>query len=467
MPVYNSTITKNNIDKLKLLWQIKTHSYVTAEPLFYNGKIFTSDWQGYIYCINAFNGKLLYEKQLYQPPKQKGWIRRIPLLKKYFGEPLPYMWNGFAGTGCISDGIWFLASVGGKEGGILTNGAPGKLYAINTQDGRLLWESELGQTTYSGSLAVPVCDDTTVYAAICSCEEIVSVVKKYLLRHFTPECTGEVFAFNKYTGAKRWSRKTVGLDPSDLTNAKGAGVWGGLELHKATQTIFFATGNSYGRPVSKSSDAVISVNSINGNLRWIFQAVAGDAWLPVKKDGPDYDFGCTPILFPCRLSHSNNAVGAGNKNGYFYALDSKSGKLIWKTFCHVSSTPDDGIRSNATYLDGKLYVWSKNEKPKNTMSICCLNAENGTLIWNTISDGTNNMTTGAITNNLYFLANYSGKIFALDIQTGATIWSNTLQKASIGSNLAIYNNRIYAGTGVPLLYNGRPDICGVFSYGFS
>ena len=192
-----------------------------------------------------------------------------------------------------------------------------------------------------------------------------------------------------------------------------------------------------------------------------------DAWLPLKRDGPDFDFGCTPKLFKCAQSSNSYAIGAGNKNGYFYALNSKNGKLIWKTFCHVNSIPDDGIRSNSTYVNGKIYVWSKNKKPKDTMSVCCLNADTGQLIWNKITDGTNSMTTGAITNELYFLANYNGDLFALDIESGETLWKTNLPKSSIGSNIVIYKNHIYGGIGVPALYDGNPNVCGVFCYGSS
>jgi|GEM_PF-2774549 len=467
MSLFSSNITKQNVNQLKLTFQVNTHSYVTGEPLFYNGKIYAADWQGYIYCIDAISGEVIYEKQLYQPPKQVAWIRRIPLINTYFGEPLPYMWNGFAGTGCISNSIWYLASVGGKEGGLLTNGAPGRLYAVDTSDGSILWETQIGQSEYSGSLAVPVCDNDNIYVALCSCEEIVSVVRKLLFKPFSPQCTGEVLAYDKYTGKKLWNRKTVGLNSSDNLNTKGAGIWGGLELNSSDKILYTTTGNSYGQPVSKSSDAIIAIHSHNGNPLWTFQAVAKDAWMPLKKDGPDFDFGCTPILFNCLSSPSGYAVGAGNKNGYFYTLNSESGKLIWKTFCHINSTPDDGIRSNATYVKGKIYIWSKNKKPKDTMSVCCLNAEDGKLIWNKITNGTNSMTTGAITNGLYFLGNYSGELFSLDTESGESLWKAKLSNGSIGSNIAIYRNHIYGGIGVPALYGGNPNICGIFCYGVS
>lgn len=467
MPVYSSAITQQNINRLKLLWQFSARSYVTAQPLYCKGKIYVSDWQGYIYCLDESDGSLVYEKQLYQPPRQGSVIRKIPLLKKFFGEPLPYIWNGFAGTGCISNGTWYLASVGGCGDGPRTVAAPGRLYAVDAYSGNLLWETGLGETAYSGSLAPPVCDNSNVYAAVTSNEYMASVVHALLLRPFKPQTVGEVFSFDKKTGQKRWSRKTVGIDPDDDPDAKGVGVWGGLELDEAKKTIYFGTGNSNGRPYSGVCDSVIAVSTTDGTVKWVFQAVPNDAWLPLKPDGPDFDFGSKPILFFCRKSSNAYAVGAGNKNGYFYALDSKTGSLLWKTYCHVGTESDDGIRSDATYYKGRLYLWSRNGTPGKTMSICCLDADSGLIVWNNVKKGTSARTTGAITNGIYFLANFSGELFALSTDSGKRLWSSEIKGASIGSSLAIYNSRIFGGMGIPAFYGGNPEISGVCAFGLS
>ncbi|MEI6100405.1 MAG: PQQ-binding-like beta-propeller repeat protein [Eubacteriales bacterium] len=464
MPVFSSTITPQNVGRLSYLWQFATRSYVTGQPLFFKGKIYIADWQGFIYCLHEKDGSLVYEKQLYQPPRQNSPTRKIPLLKKFMGEPLPYYWSGFAGTGCISGNCWYLASVGGREGGVLSNGAPGRLYAIALEDGSVLWEMPLGDTQYEGSLAPPVCDNENIYAATQSVEEVASLLYSILLRPYKPQSVGQVFAFNKKTGAERWKIKTVELDPADNPNAKGASVWGGLELDTSNKMLYFGTGNNHGRPASKSSDALFCISAQDGIAKWVFQPVPYDAWLPLKPDGPDFDFGCKPILFFCRKSSNAYAVGAGNKNGFFYALDSKNGSILWKTFCHVGTAPDDGIRSDATYYKGKLYVWSRNRG--RSMSICCLDADSGAIVWNNVKKGNNAHATGAITNGLYFLSNFSGELFALATDTGKRVWQAEIKGASIGSSLAIYNNRLYGGLGVPALFGGNPDICGVSAFGF-
>lgn len=108
MPVYQSNITADNVHTLSVAWEYKTHAYVTAQPLALGDRLYISDWAGYIYCIHSKTGKPIYEKRLYTPPESNPLLRSIPILNKYLGEPLPYLWCGFAGTGCISSvyGIW-------------------------------------------------------------------------------------------------------------------------------------------------------------------------------------------------------------------------------------------------------------------------------------------------------------------------------------------------------------------------
>lgn len=70
------------------------------------------------------------------------------------------------------------------------------------------------------------------------------------------------------------------------------------------------------------------------------------------------------------------------------------------------------------------------------------------------------MTTGLITNHLYFMANYSGAIYALRTDDEELVWFGNI-KGSFGSDLALWNNTHYAGFGVPLLYGGHYQTGGV------
>lgn len=128
---------------MSVAWEYPTRSYVTAQPLFWKDRLYCSDWAGYIYCLNAKTGVLIYEKRLYVPPEPNPLPRSIPVLGKFLGEPLPYLWYGLAGSGCISNDVWYLASVGGQKGGLFSNGKAGKLYAVELETGAVLWSKGL------------------------------------------------------------------------------------------------------------------------------------------------------------------------------------------------------------------------------------------------------------------------------------------------------------------------------------
>ena len=65
----------------------------------------------------------------------------------------------------------------------------------------------------------------------------------------------------------------------------------------------------------------------------------------------------------------NNTIYAGNRDGYFYALDAVNGSLKWRY------KTDDSILYSAAFKDGVVYFAS------NDAHAYALNANNGSLIW--------------------------------------------------------------------------------------
>ena len=229
--------------------------------------------------------------------------------------------------------------------------------------------------------------------------------------------------------------------------------------------VFLGTGNNYGKPSSKSSDAVISLNSQTGAFRWQFQVVQNDSWLPVFPQGGDYDFGCTPQLFDIRKNgRIVKAVGIGNKNGLYYAFNRMDGTLLWKTLCNINAAPEDGIRSNAQISNERIYVWSKNKRPGNTMCAVCLNQNDGSVLWSKILKGTNAMSSGVLSDKNYFVATFGGDIYALDKNSGNISFQANIPKTSIGSNLTLHKNMLLMGTGVPAFYGGNAASHGVLCF---
>lgn len=461
-----SEINSSNIANLRPDWSYQTVSYVTGQPLLWNDKVICYDWGGYLYSLNSSTGKLNYKVQLYQPAIAKKILKKIPVLNKYIGEPLPYLWNGFAGSGCINDDKLYLASVGSKPGKALTNGESGKFYIVNLENGSTISKDRMAIQNYSGSISDIIEYKGTVYVGLSSVDEVAATLYKLLLKSFRPQSVGAVIAYSGDTGKRIWKTSTIGLVPDDIKYAKGAGVWGGFAIDPDEKSIYFGTGNNYGTPASKTSDSVVSLDSQTGELKWKYQAVADDSWLPTKpKDGPDFDFGAAPILFDIKRNNKIlKVLGLGNKNGYFYVLNRTDGSLVWKTNCNVNSTSEDGIRSKASYYNGRIFIWSKNKTPRNTLTVCCLNADTGDVIWSYIAPGTNTMSDGLLLNDLYIVPYYNGTIQALSISDGKVLWTGKIPGVSFGSSISVYGNRLFVGGGLPGLYGGNSKNYGLYTF---
>jgi outer membrane protein assembly factor BamB len=71
------------------------------------------------------------------------------------------------------------------------------------------------------------------------------------------------------------------------------------------------------------SDSIFAINETNGQPIWAFQTTPHDLW--------DFDCSWSVLLVNATLSNGQTQpeVLKGCKNGYFYALDPNTGKLLW------------------------------------------------------------------------------------------------------------------------------------------
>ena len=162
-------------------------------------------------------------------------------------------------------------------------------------------------------------------------------------------CTfrGNVVALNATTGKQIWKTYTIQqkLKPT-WKNAKGvqqygpagAGVWASPTLDPERGVLYATTGDDYADPPSNASDAIIAMSMKTGKIQWITQCLKGDAFNIActaadktncpKANGPDLDFGSSPIL---RIIDGKRVVLAGQKSGMLHAVDpDNKGKFLWQ-----------------------------------------------------------------------------------------------------------------------------------------
>ena len=136
------------------------------------------------------------------------------------------------------------------------------------------------------------------------------------------------------------------------TRAGGGPDWDQMAVDPTDGLVFAGTanpapeGNATYRPgPDLFSDSIVALNATDGHMLWYFQSTPHDLY--------DFDCGWNVALANITVSGQNEtAVIKQCKNGYVYALDAQTGKLIWQfdppTVARLN-TPNADFTSTGTY----------------------------------------------------------------------------------------------------------------------
>ncbi|MCC5863323.1 MAG: PQQ-binding-like beta-propeller repeat protein [Gammaproteobacteria bacterium] len=218
-----------------------------------------------------------------------------------------------------------------------------RVYAVDLQSGELLWVTRLDDHANATSTGSPVYHDGRVYAPVSSLEVTAAADPDYACCTFR----GSVVALDAATGDILWKGYTIPEPPAEfgvttvgttIYGPSGAPVWNAPTLDPERGQLYIGTGQNYSSPADGHSNAIIAFDLETGEQRWIFQALAGDAWnmgcydyyggdpgpnCP-EENGPDLDFGAGTLL-----SADGSTVLAGQKSGDVWALDPDTGRVKW------------------------------------------------------------------------------------------------------------------------------------------
>ena len=134
----------------------------------------------------------------------------------------------------------------------------------------------------------------------------------------------------------------------------------------------------------------------------------------------------------------------GDQLGIFYALNKDSGEVIW-TYNDQGSI----IKTIAVVDDKVLYITS-------TGHITCLNLNDGSLFWDyTPAESADEIIYDGVTvgNGLAFVVKNDAKLYALDINTGKTVWTFQANEQGLQNAPAYSDGLVFLGE-----YNGILDI---------
>ena len=232
----------------------------------------------------------------------------------------------------------------GKRRILIFNDRNDGMFAIDAVDGEFIWHATVEDEPapwYSGS---PLLLGDTVILPVSSKEVGYAVNPIYGC------CTtsGGMAAFDINTGAKLWYIPTIEAiaQPTERHwlfvqeyGPSGAPVWAAPSYDAKRGLIFFGTGPNYSHPTTETSDSIFAVVAKTGEVRWVRQFTANDAYTAAcnlealnhpncpDPTGPDVDFGAATMLVKSKAGRE--LVIAGQKSADAHAMDPETGEVVW------------------------------------------------------------------------------------------------------------------------------------------
>lgn len=308
-------INDTNAAQLGFAWayDMGTERGQEATPLVIDGVMYTSGVWGIVYALNAATGEVLWT---FHPGIDPASARNACCDTVNRGV-------------AVRDGVVFVAS------------EDGRLHALDAKTGAEKWSADTiidrARFTYASTGAVLLTSDSVVIGnsgadlgdgstrGYISAWDIRTGAFKW--RFFTvPPAPGQPFEHPELEmAAKSWA------PDHDGRYQNGGTVWDGLSYDAETDQIVFGTANAspYSRVKNASerhddlfNASIVAVNAKTGRMNWYYQETPGDAW--------DYD-AVQKFIFanlPVGGGAPRRVVMQASKNGFFYTLDLKTGKLL-------------------------------------------------------------------------------------------------------------------------------------------
>ncbi len=277
-----------------------------------------------------------------------------------------------------------------------------------------------------------------------------------------------------------WKFSTVPDHNGDPNQYAGAGVWGSHgAIDEARGLIYITTGNNYRVPDSVQAcynanrnnpnvcasdpnnypDSIIALRISDGTVAWSYKTTV-DVWEASKafdfQIAKDMDFSQGAIL-----SKAGNVevVFAAQKSGIVYCLNRDTGAIVWKKDMGGGnsgggmvwgSAVDDTRFYGANANAGRVYIAMSNGQVCNGGFFFALNKDTGATIWSVCSPTTAQarsavtVTKGGVV--FYSTMDNDGHMYALNAATGQILWDYSVG-ASNAAGPSVVDGTVVWGSG--------------------
>lgn len=440
-------IGPGNASRLTTAWQITTAGNVLTTPAVADGTVYFPDSGGTLWAVSAASGAVLWSRPVAGYTGVAGSISRTgPAVYRdelVLGETSP------AGHGT-------------------------SVFAVDRRSGQLRWRTQVSAHPAARITSAAVVYRGVAYVGVSSEEEGLALKPGY------PCCTfrGSVVALDAATGRLLWQTYTV---PAGYS---GGAVWGSTPaVDPAHGLLYVGTGNNYSAPAGvctapgqtgctppaadDHADSVLALSLATGTIHWSRSTLTSDVATsicglrPSPTCGPDFDFGSGPNLIQPRTGRS--LVGIGQKNGEYWALDPRTGSVVWQTLVGPGSdfggiqwgSATDGRHVYAAVSDHDGIPYRITSAAGGTSTVIGgswaeLDAATGRIVWQT-ADPQHAADLGyvSIGNGLLYAgstADVGDDMYVLDTATGRIRWSFD-SGGPVSAGAAIVDGTVFWGSG--------------------
>jgi outer membrane protein assembly factor BamB len=452
-------INSTDVSRLQPAWTLpltakSQYGSYSASPIISGGAMFSQDLASNVQAINLKSGKVIWTKSFESPDQGP---------------------NG-------------LVVAGGRVYGATATAA----FALDEKTGRQLWSVTLTRNEHEGIDMAPGYHNGIVY---------VSTVPGNNEKFYGAGGVGILWALEGSTGRKLWHFDTA---PESLWGQEGVNSGGGLWYTPAFDeegNMYVGTANPAPFPGTESSswgssrpgpnlytDALVKLNAQTGKVEWYYQQTPHDLY--------DWDLQDPPILAEVK---GRKEVIASGKSGWVIALDTHSGKVLWKRSVGVHNGHDnDGVYAmkheysklslpETVYpgeLGGVIAPMSTNgtdvfvpvvnhpvtfnnqtepqENGPSTGEVVALDAATGAIRWTRKFPAAAFGATTAV-NDLVFATSFEGTVYALDANSGNVV-SEIKLPAATNTGVAVNGNTLIAPAGLAAGAGQTPQIV-AYRYG--
>jgi polyvinyl alcohol dehydrogenase (cytochrome) len=313
-PASGTAIDADSVGRLELKWAFGLPGHIQSygNPSVFGGRLYFGSQGGIVYSLDAETGCVHWYRDV-------GVFVRTGLSFAEIDTPAGRRVAAFFGDGNAI------------------------AHAVDAETGESIWEARVDDYPVARITGSPTFHEGRLYVPVASGEEAAGANADYECCRFR----GSLVALDAASGERIWKTYMVDEPKPTRLNAIGVQLWGpsGVPIWSSPaidpvrNAVYVTTGNNYTDPTSGLSDAFVAMDLDTGRILWAKQMTQYDAYVAACRledrtncadsDGPDVDFGASPIL--AELGDGRRVLVAGQKSGVVHALDpDHDGAVLWQ-----------------------------------------------------------------------------------------------------------------------------------------